>query len=172
MYKVREAMPSDSANACEVLRRSISEICSLDYNNQSVIEKWLLNKTESNVKVWIISENSYSVVCTDDDLVVGFGIITLDGEILLIYLVHEALHKGNGKLMLETMEHRVISEGIEEIYTVSSITAKPFYERNGYTENGEPLLVGNIKGDFPLIKKVSPSKSLNRTRCANASHAR
>lgn len=168
MYQVREAIPSVSAKACEVLRRSISEICSLDYNDQSVIDEWLDNKTESNIKKWIQSVNSYSVVCTNGDLVVGFGTITLEGEVLLIYLLPEALHKGNGKLMLEAMEHRVISNGIEEIYTVSSITAKPFYERNGYTENGQPLLVGNIKGDFPLIKKVPP----NRTRYANASHAR
>ena len=167
MYKVREATPSDSVEACEVLRRSISEICSLDYNDQSVIDEWLVNKTESNVKEWIQSVNSYSVVCTNDDLIVGFGVITLEGEVLLIYLVPEALHKGNGKLMLEAMEERTISEGIEEIYTVSSITAKPFYERNGYAENGAPLLVGNIKGDFPLIKRVSPNKSLNLTSAEN-----
>ena len=161
MYKVREAIPSDSAKACEVLRRSISEICSLDYNDQSVIDEWLANKTESNVKKWIQSAKSYSVVCTNNDLIVGFGVITLEGEVVLIYLVPEALHKGNGKLMLEAMEERIISEGIEEIYTVSSITAKSFYERNGFTKNGAPLLVGNIEGDFPLIKKVSPNKALN-----------
>jgi len=157
MYKIREAIPSDSAKACEVLRRSISEICSLDYNNQSVIEEWLVNKTENNVNKWIQSVNLYSVVCTNDDLIVGFGAITLKGEILLIYLVPEALYKGNGKLMLEAMEERIISEGIEEIHTVSTITAKPFYERNGYTKNGMPLLVGNIKGNFPLIKKIPPN---------------
>ena len=155
MYKVREATPSDSVEACEVLRRSISEVCSHDYNDQSVIDEWLDNKTESNVKEWIQSVKTYSVVCTNDDLVVGFGLITLEGEVLLLYLAPEALHKGNGKLILEAMEQRIISEGIEEIYTVSSITAKPFYERNGYTENEAPLLVGNIKGDFPLIKRVS-----------------
>ena len=151
------------------LRRSISEICSLDYNNQSVIDEWLVNKTQSNVKEWIQSVNSYSVVCTNDDLIVGFGVITLEGEGLLIYLVPEALHKGNGELMLEAMEQRILSEDIEEIYTVSSITAKPFYERNGYTENGEPLLVGNIKGDFPLIKRVSPNNSLSLSSVKNAS---
>ena len=163
MYKVREAIPSDSAKACEVLRRSISEICSHYYKNQSVIDEWLANKTESNVKKWIQSDKSYSIVCASNDLIVGFGAITLEGEVSLIYLVPEALHKGNGKLMLEAMEKRIISEGINEIHTVSSITAKPFYERNGYIKNGEPLLVGNIKGDFPLIKRVSPNKPINRT---------
>ena len=160
MYKVREATPFDSVEACDVLRRSISEICSLDYNDQSVIDEWLDNKTESNIKEWIQSVNSYSVVCTNDDVIVGFGVISLEGVISLIYLIPEALHKGNGKLMLDAMEQRVFSEGIEEISTVSSITAKPFYERNGYTKNGEPLLVGNIKGDFPLIKRKSMGKSM------------
>ena len=169
MYKVREAITSDSAKACEVLRRSIFEICSIDYNDQSVIDEWLDNKTESNVKSWIQSVNSYSVVCTNDDLIVGFGTITLEGEVLLIYLVPEAIHKGNGKLMLKAMEQRIISEGIEVIHTVSSITAKPFYERNGYIKNGAPLLVGNIEGDFPLIKKIPANKSRNLSSTENAS---
>ena len=162
MYKVRNANVSDSAQVCDVLRRSILEVCAPDYNNQSVIDEWLSNKTKGNVKSWIQSESTYSIVCTDErDIIVGFGLITLTGKILLNYLVPEALYKGNGKLMLQHMEKFALQAGLTQIYATSSITAKPFYERNGFIENGTPQLVGGIEGDFPLMKKLPPNESLN-----------
>jgi GNAT superfamily N-acetyltransferase len=156
MYKVRDAIPTNSEQVCNVLRRSILEVCAPEYDDESVINDWLSNKTQENTLKWIESNNAYSVVCTSsENKVVGFGLITLDGEILLFYLVPEALYQGNGKLMLERMEKRIISEGVNEIRTTSSITAKSFYIKNGFVENGPPRLVGNIEGNFPLIKKVT-----------------
>lgn len=160
MYKVRAANVSDTAQVCDVLRRSILEVCAPDYNDQAVIKEWLSNKTEDNISTWIQSGNTYSVVCADEaNIVVGFGQITLAGEILLMYLVPEALHKGNGKLMLQQMENFASLQGLNEIRTTSSITAKAFYERNGFIENGAPQLVGGILGDFPMLKKLPHGKS-------------
>lgn len=163
MYKVRVAKNNDSTQVCNVLRRSILEVCAPVYNNKSVIDEWLQNKTEDNISQWIQSESTYSVVCTDENnTIVGFGLTTLTGKILLIYLVPEALYKGNGKMMLEQMEKRLFKEGVDEIHTVSSIMAKAFYERNGFIQDGPPQLVGEIEGDFPLVKKLSPNKRLWR----------
>lgn len=163
MYKVRDAVPTDSEHVCNVIRRSILEVCAPYYDDESFINDWLSNKTQENTMKWIESNNAYSVVCTrSDNRIAGFGLITLDGEILLLYLVPEALYQGNGKLMLERMEKRIIREGINEIRTTSSITAKPFYKRNGFVENGPPQPAGNNEGDFPLIKKLSTNSPLNQ----------
>lgn len=162
MYKVRDANLLDSAQVVNVLRRSITAVCAPDYNDQSVIDEWLSNKTEHNIRKWIQSDKSYSVVCTDsENSVVGFALATLQGEILLMYLAPEALHRGNGKLMLEKLESTLSKTGLTAIKTTSTITARRFYERNGFVRNGEPQLVGNIKGDFPLIKSLTPNKSPN-----------
>jgi predicted N-acetyltransferase YhbS len=156
-FYIRSADTGDATAACEVMRRSITEVCAPDYDDdQDVISGWLSNKTKENVSNWIRSSRTYSVVgCNQQGEIVGFSAIALTGEILLNYLLPEALHKGLGKLMLEAMEREVISKGVEEIVVVSSITAKPFYERNGYVKNGEPVMVGNLEGDFPLVKKLS-----------------
>jgi len=156
-FYIRSADTGDATAACEVMRRSITEVCAPDYDDdQDVISGWLSNKTKENVSNWIRSSRTYSVVgCNQQGEIVGFSAIALTGEILLNYLLPEALHKGLGKLMLEAMEREVISKGVEEIVVVSSITAKPLYERNGYVKNGEPVMVGNLEGDFPLVKKLS-----------------
>ena len=156
MWPIVEAKNHHSKGAYHVLNRTILEVCAPDYNNDAkIIEEWLSNKTVQNVTSWIESTKLFSVVCIGNNgNVVGFGLTTLDGEILLNYVLPEFLFQGIGKKMLALMEKKIISTGIHEIIVVSSITAKPFYERNGYVKNGEPIRVGNIQGDFPLIKQV------------------
>lgn len=54
-----------------------------------------------------------------------------------------------------SIEKHAKSLGLRNITTVSTITAKPFYERNGFLKNGDTLYVGEIPGDFPLIKALA-----------------
>jgi histone acetyltransferase (RNA polymerase elongator complex component) len=53
------------------------------------------------------------------------------------------------------MERIAKLSGIQALSVVSTITAKNFYERNGFVKNGEPEYVGAILGDFPLIKHLN-----------------
>ncbi len=156
MWNIIEAEKCHSEGACNVLNRTIIEVCAPDYNNdEEVIEEWISNKTIQNVTSWIESTKLFSMVCvTGNDNVVGFGLITFDGEILLNYVLPEFLYQGIGKKMLALMEKKMISIGVHEITVTSSITAKPFYERNGYEKSGEPIMVGSVQGDFPLIKRA------------------
>ena len=117
--------------------------------------KWLGNKTPANVRQWIESDRSYSVVAINGSgLVVGFATIS-GSEIMLNYVLPEALHQGIGKRMLQALETHAIASGAAHIDVVSTIPAKAFYERNGYVANGAPRHVGRILGDFPLVKVIA-----------------
>ena len=78
----------------------------------------------------------------------------LNRQIVLNYVLPEALHQGIGKAMLKALEAQAIASGIDHIRVLSSIPARTFYERNGYVSNGAPRHVGRILGDFPLIKRM------------------
>jgi hypothetical protein len=44
--RIRNAVPEDAAAACEVMRRSIAELCVADHRNDpAILERWLANKT-------------------------------------------------------------------------------------------------------------------------------
>jgi histone acetyltransferase (RNA polymerase elongator complex component) len=161
---IRKANAEDAEWACTVLVRSIKEICAPYYqNDEDVIAEWLQNKTPENVRQWIEFKGSFCVVAVDSrGQIVGFACIC-GCEIMLNYVVPEALHKGIGKRMLHALESHAIVSGFERIEVVSSIPAKPFYERNGYISNGPPRYVGRIIGDFPLVKKLPHDNALNRT---------
>ena len=161
---IRNAIPKDAEAACAVLVSSIKEIRRRYYeNDEEILAQWLENKTPANVQRWIESDRSYCVVAVNGKgRVVGFASIS-GSEIMLNYVLPEALHQGVGKGMLQALETHAIASGIEHIHVVSTITAKVFYERNGYVSNGAPRLVGRVIGDFPLVKKMPYKHALNRT---------
>ena len=144
---IQKATPKDAEAACAVLVRSIKEICAPYYeNDQEILAQWLENKTPANVRRWI--DRCYCVVAVNGKgLVVGFASIS-GPEIMLNYVLPEALHRGIGKGMLQALENHAIASGVEHIDVVSTIPAKAFYERNGYVSNGAPKHVGRIIGDF------------------------
>src|SRR5689334_1043160 len=150
---IRKATSEDAEAACSVLVRSIKEICAPYYeNDEEILSEWLENKTPANVRRWIESDRSYCVVAVSrSSWVVGFAAI-FGPEIMLNYVLPEALHQGIGKRLLQALEAHAIACGIERLEVVSSIAAKAFYERNGYISNGAPKHVGRIIGDFPLVK--------------------
>ena len=84
-------------------------------------------------------------------------------EIMLNYVLPEALHQGIGKGMLQALETHAIASGVEHIDVVSTIPAKAFYERNGCVSSGAPRHVGRVIGDFPLVKTMPHNNALNRT---------
>lgn len=71
---------------------------------------------------------------------------------MLNYLLPLYLYKGIGQVLLNKIENAAHELGLKKISAVSTITAKNFYEKNGFIKNGEPGLVGDVVGDFPLIK--------------------
>ena len=154
---IAEAKSEHSEKVCNVLTRSINELCAPDYNyDENILNDWLANKTPDNVKIWIESKTNYSLVAiTKEKEIVGFILMSESGEILLNYVLPEYKNQGIGKQLLNTLEKYAKTLGLRSIKTVSTITAKSFYERNGFVKNGDALYVGEILGDFPLIKELA-----------------
>jgi hypothetical protein len=97
---VRPASEADAHAACDVLRRSIRELCVADHgDDEAVLAAWLANNSPANVLTWITSPSSFSVVATEGSKVRGFGLIQRDGEIQMCYLAPEVQYRGAGKLM-------------------------------------------------------------------------
>jgi hypothetical protein len=50
---IRDATPEDADAACEVLRKSISELCVADHaNDPTILASWLSNKKPEIVAAW------------------------------------------------------------------------------------------------------------------------
>lgn len=79
------------------------------------------------------------------------------GEILSIYVLPQHLHKGYGKTLLSFVLSKLRSSGCSDIYLwvlEENQHAKNFYERNGFTANGDKETI-NIGGkDLVVIRYV------------------
>jgi len=153
---VRPATEDDAPGACEVLRRSIRELCIVDHRNDpQVLADWLKNKTPENVRAWIASADNFCVVAVRGAAVCGVALLYRDGEVRLCYLVPEVRFLGVGKLMLQALEQQARRWGLDKVFLTSTLTAKPFYERNSYLSNGGAILVHGVQNAFPMAKGIA-----------------
>jgi N-acetylglutamate synthase-like GNAT family acetyltransferase len=155
---VRAALPADAVAACDVLRRSIRELCVADHgNNEKVLSAWLLNKTPRNVRAWISSPTHFAVVAVENRQVSGFGLIQQDGEIQLCYVSPDIQHRGAGKLLLTALEQQAARWNLQRVFLTSSVTARRFYERSGYSKTDRPISVNGLRDIYPMTKNILPA---------------
>jgi GNAT superfamily N-acetyltransferase len=138
--QVRLATPEDAVAACDVLRRSITELCEADHKNDpAFLAHWLANKTPENVRAWI--EGSYLYVAEEAGEIVGVAGLSNTGYITLNYVAPNARFKGVTKALLNAVEQRAMELGCSTCTLQSTKTAEQFYRGAGYRE-----LIGQSDG--------------------------
>jgi hypothetical protein len=72
--EIPDAAPEDAPAACDVLRRSISELCSADHHDDPVIlGRWLANKTPEIVASWIVNPGNSVLVAVESGTILAVG---------------------------------------------------------------------------------------------------
>jgi len=142
---IRLATPEDAEAFAALLVRSIREVCGPDYNNDdAILAGWCVNKTPENMKQGIENPNNYWIVNLDNEIIVGTALMTIEGEILLCYLLPEYLGRGFGNAMLYDMLGFARESGLKKVTLESTRTACEFYLRNGFTQTGAVMGMGMI----------------------------
>ncbi|SCB59693.1 Ribosomal protein S18 acetylase RimI [Rhizobium aethiopicum] len=130
---IRVGKESDAEAAIAVLRRSITQLCSADHqDDDDEIAGWLSNKTAASWAAWINREDATVLVAELTGNVVGVGMMDGRGEILLNYAHTDARFKGISKGILLALEAQARARGIKMCVLESTRTAKKFYEDRGY----------------------------------------
>jgi GNAT superfamily N-acetyltransferase len=138
MTLIRKSVASDAPEIAAVLRRSITKLCYDDHQGRKdIIEPWLGNKTPESVDTWVGSSDAYCVTAfADSGEIIGFGMLTRSGEVLLLYVDPEYVGVGAGRELLRAIEDKATTWGLAELMLDSTVTAKRFYEHHGYLSNG------------------------------------
>jgi ribosomal protein S18 acetylase RimI-like enzyme len=148
---IRKAKLQDAVEFCDVVRKSITELCEQDHHgNDSRLAEWLENKTVENCKDWIADSKTNTFVAVKNGRVVGVSHIGEDGHLYLCYILPNAIGTGLGKQLLLTAENSVQNCGLSQITLESTITAKGFYESHGYQCNGQ------TKNCLQYVKPIKP----------------
>jgi GNAT superfamily N-acetyltransferase len=137
MPAARVAQARDADAAVRVLRRSITELCIPDHGNDpTTLQEWLANKTVGHFNAWLGSKNNFCVVTELDGNVNGVGLINRAGEIQLCYVAPGSEGRGFGAALLIALEQQAREWGLQKLHLGSTLAARPFYEKHGYTSAG------------------------------------
>lgn len=154
---IRDARAGDAPAACQVLRRSIAELCVADHRHDpAVLARWLSNKTPEIVRAWITQPNSSVLVAVEGEDILAVGCVTDEGEITLNYVSPDARFRGVSRALLGALEARAVQRGSVRCMLFSTETARRFYHANGYAEDGLPVGEFGTNSDYPMSKAVMP----------------
>jgi GNAT superfamily N-acetyltransferase len=131
--RVRSAIPADAADACAIIRRSITELCLADHHGDEIhLAKWLSNKTPENVARWIAGGRV--IVAEEAGSLLGVAAMNDTGKILLNYVSPDARFRGVSKALMQHLEERAVGLGLNECILETSETALRFYLSLGYVK--------------------------------------
>ncbi len=127
---IREASADDLDQILTLFEETIKFINSKDYSKDQ-IRVWSGAK---NRKVWLqkISDQSF-YVATSNDQIIGFSSIDTEDYLDFMYVHHRFQNQGVAKALLEKIENKALEDHITRIWSSVSITAQPFFLKNGFS---------------------------------------
>jgi GNAT superfamily N-acetyltransferase len=158
--QIRDAQVEDAPRACEVLRRSISELCVADHGNDlTILTRWLNNKTPENVASWIARLDNSVLVAVEHGTILAIGSVTDAGEVTLNYVSPDARFQGISRALLSALETRAVERGNSRCTLTSTETARRFYQANGYVEDGRGEGKFGTPASYKMSKLLTPRNS-------------
>jgi GNAT superfamily N-acetyltransferase len=155
--EIRDAAPEDAPAACEVLRRSIAELCVADHGGDAaILARWLANKTPANVARWIARPGNSVLLAVEGAAVLAVGAVTDAGEITLNYVSPDARFRGASRALLVAMEQRAAERGNARCTLKSTETAHRLYREAGDADDEPPSGEFGTRSGHPMSKAIDP----------------
>jgi GNAT superfamily N-acetyltransferase len=156
IMEIRAARPEDAPAACEVMRRSIAELCVADHNGDpDILQRWLANKTPEIVGGWISNPANTVLVAVEAGVVLAVGLMRGVGEIELNYVSPDARFRGVSRSMMQALEAKAIEQGASRCTLISTETARRFYHSRGYAGDGAAVRKFGTTGGYPMVKDLT-----------------
>lgn len=141
---------------CDVLRRSIAELCGADHHDDpAILHRWLDNKTPAVVGSWIAHPDNFALVAVEEETVLAVGIVRHDGEITCNYVSPDARFRGVSKAMLARLETTARDHGNDVCHLISTETAHRLYLSAGYEDCGVPQGKFGTTSSYPMLKRLT-----------------
>ncbi|MBY6196623.1 GNAT family N-acetyltransferase [Vibrio hangzhouensis] len=132
MLTIRQAKVADAKQIHTLFLETIRTVNSKDYNELQ-INAWASSELTADVfREYIVNHNP--LVVTDGEQVLGYADIQSDGLIHHFYCHHARQRSGIGSMLMSELIRRAQVMKLATVYSYVSITARPFFEHFGFTE--------------------------------------
>ena len=125
---LRDYTKTDCAELAELFYDTVHTVNAKDYT-QEQLDAWATG--EVNLEAWNESfQAHHTVVAEMDGKIVGFGDMDETGYLDRLYVHKDYQRRGVAAAICDALEQRTKAA---EFTTHASITARPFFEKRGYT---------------------------------------
>lgn len=128
--EIRAYKRSDAPEIVRLFYETVRSVNRADYSHEQ-IEAWVPEIPDATVWHDRMSPRK-TLVAVQNDEVVGFAELEEDGHLDMFYLRKDAVGCGIGHSLYQSIEREARHLGLERIFTEASITARPFFERQGF----------------------------------------
>ena len=154
-FHLRTYHPKDAQSTWELFYGTIHEINSADY---TVDQLYAWAPAEIDLQEWSnrLLKNDFVVVAEQSNFVVGIGSANNTGYLDLLYVHKDYQRNGIATMLVNEIESRLYSTGVDTISTDASITARPFFIKRGYTVLKKQRIAcrGVYMTNFRMVKEI------------------
>ena len=156
MVKVRDYEKRDATEIVHLFYETVRSVNRSDYSKEQ-IEAWAPEVPDAAAWHARMSARK-TLVAVDNDEVVGFAELEEAGRLDMLYLRKDALGRGLGQRLYRVVEDEGRNLGLGGISTEASITARPFFERQGFRMVRKQTVWRRGVGltNFVMEKKLEP----------------
>lgn len=125
---IRIYQPTDCQETAELFYQTVHTINAKDYTKEQV-NVWATG--EIDLEAWNESlMNNYTIVAAQDGVIIGFGDIDQTGCVDRLFVHKDYQGMGVASEICDQLEKRFYGR---HVFTHASITAKPFFEKRGFS---------------------------------------
>lgn len=169
---LRAYCDDDAAELLALFKDTVWRVNSCDYSPEQ-IAAWASDQIDLDEwKARFAGE--FVVVAEFDKAIVGFAELDPSGHLDRFYVSADHQRRGVGRLLLEALIDEANRRGIPTLSTAASITARPFFERHGFSSvatqsvlcRGEKFVNFRMERQLHGVNLVQESTSDQTARAA------
>lgn len=152
---IREYRSDDCALLAQLFYDTVHTVNSKDYTKEQ-LDAWATGNIDLSEWNRSFLVNN-TIIALQDGIIVGFADMDKNGYLDRLYIHKDFQGKGIATALINELERHARAENVVCFETYASITAKPFFEKLGYTVQTENIVVRDdisLK-NFRMTKIVS-----------------
>ena len=129
--EIRLFCPQDAEQIAQLFHETVREINIRNYSTNQV-KAWAPDNLY--FRNWLeVCANRFTYVADENGVILGFGELEPDGHIDCFYCHKNYQGRGIGRQIYQAIEAKARELGLPRLYAEASITAKPFFQRLGFS---------------------------------------
>ena len=152
---IRDYRAGDTPQIVRLFFETVRSVNRADYSEEQ-LKAWAPEVPDA--AEWHSRMNDRRTLVAEEGAeVVGFAELEGDGHLDMLYLRKDAVGRGVGLRLYEAVEREARGSGLGRIFTEASITARPFFERQGFrVVRGQKVVVRGVGMTNFVMEKDLP----------------